>query len=333
MRQMNLHGLVVQSFKELYEAAREAKVFFDDLIVEKLCCRRGLSYQNYNPKPILNPGEAMRSIKSCELDRIEPGPSFSWIFDIVRGEIVCELEDQIYSILSELLSGSNAAMQVVRMKNYFRKPLIIGYRCIKANILVAIRRGVHHICELEIHLKPLKQLADQLKAEKLVQYFEPYFGVVSRSACKESDEDLGLQLLALMIAKVNREDLPNFVRKVVHLKDQDDVIQRLGFLLSLLKMMDAWDLAVLVKEKIVRLLSGDTESDSVSISIDEDTIGMSASKPWTDMNFFRAIQFSFTLILLPYYHILLVHGSACMTLYIICSCCVLSYLFTIVLAT
>ena len=84
---------------------------------------------------------------------------------------------------------------------------------------------------------------------------------------------MGLQLLSLIVAKVKREDLAAFVKKVITIKDQD-IIQRLEYMLSLLKLMECWDLAIATQEKIVRLLSGDTESESVSISIDDDAIAV-----------------------------------------------------------
>merc|ERR1719191_1546832 len=80
------------------------------------------------------------------------------MLDLVRGSIVCENENQVVRVYHNAcnLSAEKNDVEVVRIKNGFKKPAAGGYCDLKLFILVVSKsdddQKMCHICELQVHL-------------------------------------------------------------------------------------------------------------------------------------------------------------------------------------
>ena len=96
----------------------------------------------------------------------------SWLFDIVRGQVVCETEAGIVSLYEAL--EANPDVDIVRVKNRFNPPLFNGYRDILMNVAVKVG-SVSHLCELQIHLKAIKDSEPMHKSHLTYEFFRSFF--------------------------------------------------------------------------------------------------------------------------------------------------------------
>ena len=102
------------------------------------------------------------------------GPGEAWLYDIVRGAVECDSQQQVCAIVSALQSLS-PRVQVVRLKNRFKNPTPSGFRDINMNLRVEIAAGVFHICELQIHLKAIYDFNYANHSHHHYEYFRTYF--------------------------------------------------------------------------------------------------------------------------------------------------------------
>jgi hypothetical protein len=81
-------------------------------------------------------------------------PCFSWLFDITRGSALCQSENDIVDFYKAL--EADPRVDIVRTKNRFAPPLFNGYQEILMNVAVKVGENASHLCELQIHLMPIK---------------------------------------------------------------------------------------------------------------------------------------------------------------------------------
>ncbi|KAL3932467.1 MAG: hypothetical protein SGBAC_010838 [Bacillariaceae sp.] len=102
-----------------------------------------------------------------------PGPGASWLYDIVRGSVKFSTTEQIAMCLK--LIQADPTIHIVKAKNRFKNPTLTGYRDFNLCIRIDTPQGFQHICEIQIHLAPIKQLSIDLNSHKHYEYFRSYF--------------------------------------------------------------------------------------------------------------------------------------------------------------
>ncbi|CAJ1945027.1 unnamed protein product [Cylindrotheca closterium] len=169
----------VSNMEELYEVAKVTKEEFEN-IINHLC------NQVRNDEDCEDEKEEIR-ITFAELkdrDRAQekaaddyskrnPGPSISWLFDIVRGCIEFTSNKQILKMV-ELIEG-HPRIKIAQAKNRFATPTLTGYRDLNLHIQIQMPSEIRHTCEIQIHHIAIRQLEKQLNGHKFYEYFRSYF--------------------------------------------------------------------------------------------------------------------------------------------------------------
>ena len=99
-------------------------------------------------------------------------PCYSWLFDITRGAALCQTEDAIVELYAALEADDR--VDIVRTKNRFAPPLFNGYQDILMNVAVKVE-NVSHMCELQIHLMPIKESEALHQSHTVYEYFRAFF--------------------------------------------------------------------------------------------------------------------------------------------------------------
>jgi len=165
MQQQLPDGSVVSSFEDLYVAAELARKEFVALAskITKAC---GVPI---SVAPLKGRERAEQKAND-EYSKRVPGPSMSWLFDIVRGKAVCSKSEEI-SALWKAIDDENI---VVRVKNRCLKPNFNGYRDLLLNLRIPFDNAFH-VCEMQIHLAPIVEVEKQLDSHIAYEYFRTYF--------------------------------------------------------------------------------------------------------------------------------------------------------------
>ncbi|KAH8094059.1 hypothetical protein JL720_4048 [Aureococcus anophagefferens] len=104
-------------------------------------------------------------------------PATSWLFDVVRGSVMCATEDEIVRLYKAL--DEDPRVDIVRTKNRFNPPCFNGYRDILMNVAVRVEGAageeVLHLCELQIHHAAIKQSEPMHKSHVTYEFFREYF--------------------------------------------------------------------------------------------------------------------------------------------------------------
>ena len=194
LRQQSSNGSVVKTIPDLYESATLARAFFSDILAT-LVDVVGLESESVVCPPLKGQSRAVEKALDDYSQRV-PGPGISWLFDIVRASIECDNDLQIAAVIDYLMeltthNESNTQIRVIRMKNRFARPTPGGFRDINMNILLQFPvdnrvnpsdsnsattvTSISHVCELQIHLRPLKTLSKSLHSHDVYSYFRSYF--------------------------------------------------------------------------------------------------------------------------------------------------------------
>ncbi|MEL7342917.1 MAG: hypothetical protein AAGM67_20710, partial [Bacteroidota bacterium] len=111
-----------------------------------------------------------------------PAPAPSWLYDIVRGKVLCSSIQQLRRSVSVLRSVvESRGGSIVRIKNRCVSPSISGLRDILVNIRLRIphpsdpNRFFFHICEVQIHVASMKALDIERNSHSVYEYFRSYF--------------------------------------------------------------------------------------------------------------------------------------------------------------
>ena len=164
-RQRGLDGKPTESLDALYEVAALAKVRFEDIMTA--ACPDGVTLMIAPLK-----GRARATVKAEDEYKDMTAPCYAWLFDVVRGSVLCETEADIVSLYEAL--EANPDIEIVRIKNRFDPPLFNGYRDILMNVAVKIK-NVSHLCELQIHLKAIKDSEALHRSHTVYEFFRSFF--------------------------------------------------------------------------------------------------------------------------------------------------------------
>ena len=171
--QQSKRGKSVETMDELYEAARIAEPVFESLVHRLIKQTENDDVQAEIPA-LKGRERAQEKANHKYFNR--GAPSISWLYDIVRGSIMCPSIKSLLAILKSIQEDDS--IQIVKVKNRFRNPTLSGYR----DFFLCLKIGVEtedyqfqHICEIQLHLQKLKALDLKLEGHKYYEYFRSYF--------------------------------------------------------------------------------------------------------------------------------------------------------------
>ena len=165
-RQCGLDGEPAASLDALYEVAALARVQFEE-IMTAACPESGVKLMFAPLK-----GRDRAGAKARDEYKDKTAPCYSWLFDITRGAALCQTEDAIVQLYASLEADDR--VDIVRTKNRFAPPLFNGYQDILMNIAVKVE-NVSHLCELQIHLMPIKESEALHQSHTVYEYFRSFF--------------------------------------------------------------------------------------------------------------------------------------------------------------
>lgn len=162
-RQSNISGGVVQTIRELYEAANIAKPQFDG-IMSLLAVQLSMAIHTHDAAPeaiVKHNGLVLNSLKplvgiseliSKKYLQFEPGPPCSWVFDVISASFICEGQMEILRIYEAIMSSPS--VKVIKVENRFQRPTALGFRDILMNVqfdaLAATGSTFKYVCEIQI---------------------------------------------------------------------------------------------------------------------------------------------------------------------------------------
>ena len=164
-RQCGLDGKPTESLDALYEVAALANVQFKEIMTA--ACPDGVTLKIAPLK-----GRDRAGAKAQDEYADKTAPCYSWLFDITRGAALCQTEDAIVQLYASL--EANDRVDIVRTKNRFNPPLFNGYQDILMNVAVKVE-NVSHMCELQIHLMPIKESEALHQSHTVYEYFRSFF--------------------------------------------------------------------------------------------------------------------------------------------------------------
>jgi tetratricopeptide (TPR) repeat protein len=165
-RQCGLDGEPAASLDALYEVAALARVQFEE-IMTAACPESGVKLMFAPLK-----GRDRAGAKARDEYADKTAPCYSWLFDITRGAALCQTEDALVSLYKTLEADDR--VDIVRTKNRFAPPLFNGYQDILMNVAVKVE-NVSHLCELQIHLMPIKESEALHQSHTVYEYFRSFF--------------------------------------------------------------------------------------------------------------------------------------------------------------
>ena len=187
MRQMSLRAggasngsRFVSGVVDLYEAAAVAMSVFSSILNGDLAS--SLSYffpdigGHIHIAPLKDPKRAEEKARD-DYGARKDGPGESWLYDVVRGMVECDTQEEVCAVIAALhaLSLSSPRVQVIRLKNRFKSPTPSGFRDVNLNLRIEIASNVFHICELQVHLKAIYEFDKVHQSHHHYEYFRSYF--------------------------------------------------------------------------------------------------------------------------------------------------------------
>ena len=118
MRQRGLPGAVVQDIISLNEVGTAAIPVFKALLTDVLTAA-GLPVDYLHMAPLKGAERAVEKARD-DYDKRVDGPGLSWLFDMVRGSVICEQPEEVERVIEHLVKRGC----VVRLKNRFATPTL-----------------------------------------------------------------------------------------------------------------------------------------------------------------------------------------------------------------
>ena len=124
-RQCALNGAPAATLDELYAVAQPAFKKYAEVMTA--ACPSGAVLKLAPLK-----GRARAAAKARNEYARKTAPATSWLFDVVRGSVMCATEDEIVWLYAAL--DKDPRVDIVRTKNRFNPPCFNGYRDILMNL-------------------------------------------------------------------------------------------------------------------------------------------------------------------------------------------------------
>lgn len=107
-----------------------------------------------------------------------PGPAVGWVYDVVRMKFVCDSANDILRVLEEVQAAPEITV-MLKAKNRFKHPTASGYRDMLLQVSFEADLGdgaiVHHICEIQIHLRAISEYDAVHDSHVYYDYFRAFF--------------------------------------------------------------------------------------------------------------------------------------------------------------
>jgi hypothetical protein len=166
----------VQSINDLYEAAALALPQFEQMlhdIADEL---------EFDVTVKLSPSGLKareRTLKKSTDDYSDrpcdgSGGPFGWVYDIVRGTFMCESATTVKQVVERLVADPRVKV-VLKFKNRFKNPTPSGFCDMMLQIVFAAG-SVVHVCEVQVHLRPIYEFDAAHASHRAFEYFRDFFG-------------------------------------------------------------------------------------------------------------------------------------------------------------
>ena len=188
-QQQNIFGDVVADIDQLYEAAGLAKHSFVAFMASALSQVDTVDFEAHKHHWIAPLKSQTRAAAKAQNDYAtrSPGPAEAWLYDIVRGKVVCESIVEILDVMRAIKQTIERAAEIagcgrlLRVKNRCIHPPLSGCRDIMINIQLPVPRPdaagtfFTHVCEIQIHHRRMKEHDDAENSHKVYEFFRDFF--------------------------------------------------------------------------------------------------------------------------------------------------------------
>ena len=267
-RQCALNGAPAETLDELYAVAEKALLKYGEVMTA--ACPSGAVLMLAPLK-----GLARAEAKARNEYAKNTAPATSWLFDVVRGSVICATEDEIVGLYAAL--DEDPRVDIVRTKNRFNPPCFNGfvfllsncarfrprrrYRDILMNVAVRVQGDsgeIVHLCELQIHHAAIKESEPMHKSHVTYEFFRDFF-----LGNADAVEQRLKMLCALPVA--DAENVEDLVGRVLG-SDRASDKTLLWELAVLLESIAEHASAVRVKEKILEIEEREFGPDHVEVA-------------------------------------------------------------------
>ena len=251
-RQCALHGAPAETLDELYEVGNKALLKYAEVMTA--ACPDGAVL---NLAPLK--GRARAEAKARNEYAKNTAPATSWLFDLVRGSVMCATEEEIVRLYEAL--DKDPRVDIVRTKNRFNPPCFNGYRDILMNVAVRVEGDageIAHLCELQIHHAPIKESEPMHKSHVTYEFFREYF-----LGNQDAVEQRLNMLCALPVA--DAENVDDLVDRVLG-SDRASDAKLLLELVALLESIAEHASVVRVLEKVLEIEEREYGCDHVEVA-------------------------------------------------------------------
>lgn len=248
-QQISFSGSIVSSMEELLQVADAARVHFASMF-EDMNQHLALDGIECKVGDLKNRVRALEKARD-DYDLREPGPGISWLFDIVRGSILCSTEDEILQVV-QYFQRPGLNVELIRLKNRFSRPTPGGFRDINMNVKLNFESPtgsqVHHVCEIQVHCMAVKDLCDSIDSHDIYKFFRTYF----RGNAQAVDHRMAL-LEKLLSSSANGSTVTDF-RELTQEVILSGSVDRMEGLMNLLSLLCEYDHCITIKQFHVNLL-------------------------------------------------------------------------------
>ena len=160
-RQCGPDGTPAKTLEDLYAIAKQARAMYEEVMTDACApapCRATRAVERPRPRRCQGARRVQGQNRAVRVVALRHRARFG----------VCETEAGIVSLYEAL--EANPDVEIVRVKNRFNPPLFSGYRDILMNVAVKVG-SVSHLCELQIHLKAIKDSEPMHKSHLTYEFF------------------------------------------------------------------------------------------------------------------------------------------------------------------
>jgi tetratricopeptide (TPR) repeat protein len=177
-QQQNVDGKVASNLGEVYAGAKQAQSSFMDLVYD--ICSKVKGFEHFDAYfPPLKPLDRASEKARSDYSHRSPGPSETWLYDVLRATITCKTVRQMESINKYL----SKKVHIVQAKNRFVTPAYTGYRDLlyHARVPYEFKENVYFIAEIQVQHKEVISVQKLLGLNAHQLYFRSCFSGPERS--------------------------------------------------------------------------------------------------------------------------------------------------------
>jgi hypothetical protein len=169
--QCQADGTPIRSIDDLYQVAEAVLPMFQ-MFLQDIAGKAGVKAK---PAPLKGKVRAKQKGDSEYAGRECPdgGPVIGWVFDIVRGTLLCDSAEQIEAVV-KLFVADKRVKVIITFKNRFKNPTPNGF-CDMLLHFVFSDGGIKHVCEVQVHLRQITEYAAEHKSHESYDYFRLFF--------------------------------------------------------------------------------------------------------------------------------------------------------------